>query len=45
MTVVVDLSVPGQNYVEDCFVCCKPMRINYTTENGELTGINIDAEA
>ncbi len=23
--VVVDLSVPEQNYIEDCFVCCRPI--------------------
>lgn len=45
MTIVIDLSVPEQDYVEDCFVCCKPMRISYTTENGELAGINVDADA
>ena len=45
VTIVIDLSVPEQDYVEDCFVCCKPMRIRYATESGELTGIHIDAEA
>jgi len=44
VTIVIDLSVPEQDYVEDCFVCCKPMRIRYATENGELSGIDIDAE-
>ena len=26
--VIVDLSVPHQEYVEDCFVCCRPILMN-----------------
>lgn len=33
---VLDLSVEEQNYIEDCEVCCRPIQINYTTENFQL---------
>lgn len=43
ITIVLDLSVPGQDYIEDCFVCCRPISIGYTADNGELTGVKVDA--
>lgn len=33
---VLDLSVPEQTYVEDCEVCCQPIEVSYTSEDGEL---------
>jgi hypothetical protein len=26
---LIDLSVPAQNYVEDCEICCRPIEISY----------------
>ncbi len=34
---VLDLSVARQNYIEDCEVCCRPIRIFYAAEDFELT--------
>ena len=31
---VLDVSVRRQSYVEDCEVCCKPMEISYTVQDG-----------
>jgi hypothetical protein len=39
----VDLSVPGQDYIEDCFVCCRPIRIRYVADDGELISIHAEA--
>ena len=33
---VVDLSVDAQDYVEDCEVCCRPLRIRIQAADGEL---------
>ncbi|MGI9342243.1 MAG: CPXCG motif-containing cysteine-rich protein [Gammaproteobacteria bacterium] len=44
ITVVLDLSVPAQSYVEDCFVCCRPISISYTADGGELLAVMADAE-
>ncbi len=41
ITLTLDLSVPAQDYVEDCPVCCHPLRILVSAEDGELTGIEI----
>lgn len=40
---MLDLSVAEQEYIEDCFVCCRPITIRYTAEDGELTGVTTDA--
>lgn len=34
---LIDLSVPQQNYVEDCQVCCRPIIVNVAVDaNGSL---------
>jgi hypothetical protein len=37
VTVLVDTSVPDQEYVEDCEVCCNPIAIHVTTIGGRVT--------
>jgi transcription elongation factor Elf1 len=37
ISMVLDLSVPKQTYVEDCEVCCNPIEISYTVADEELT--------
>jgi len=38
ISMVLDLSVGRQTYIEDCEVCCKPIEINFEVETGELVG-------
>ncbi len=42
VTMVLDLSDPSQDYVEDCEVCCRPIRIRVQAEAGELLGFEAD---
>ena len=35
---VLDLSVGGQRYVEDCEVCCRAIEIQYEVEADAVTG-------
>lgn len=35
ISMLLDLSVPSQTYIEDCEVCCRPLRIRYETD-GEV---------
>ena len=37
ISMVLDLSVRRQTYVEDCEVCCSPIQVSYATEDGTLT--------
>ena len=38
ISMVLDLSVSKQTYLEDCEVCCNSIEISYTSEDEELTG-------
>lgn len=42
ITMLLDLSVRGQAYIEDCEVCCRPIQVRYETHRGALT--RFDAE-
>ena len=37
ISMVLDISEPGrQIYVEDCEVCCKPIQITFSSDQGKL---------
>jgi transcription elongation factor Elf1 len=36
ISMVLDLSVHRQSYVEDCEVCCRPIEIHYAAEDEAL---------
>ncbi|UII35089.1 CPXCG motif-containing cysteine-rich protein [Fulvivirga ulvae] len=40
---LLDISVPHQDYIEDCEVCCNPIRIMFDTEGENL--ISFTAES
>lgn len=42
ISMVLDLSVEEQTYIEDCEVCCRPIKIRYTAENEELDNFEAD---
>ena len=34
ISMLLDTSVPRQSYVEDCEVCCQPIDVSYTVDDG-----------
>ncbi|AKP49695.1 CPXCG motif-containing cysteine-rich protein [Cyclobacterium amurskyense] len=36
ISMLLDPSIPEQNYIEDCEVCCNPIQISYQIYDGEL---------
>ncbi len=36
ISMLLDPSVAGQTYVEDCEVCCNPIEVTYRVEDGEV---------
>ena len=42
ISMVLDLSVARQTYIEDCEVCCNPIEITYAAENDELTNFHAE---
>jgi len=43
ISLLLDLSVEEQTYIEDCSVCCQPMTVSYTAADGELQGVSAEA--
>jgi uncharacterized protein YbaR (Trm112 family) len=43
ITLLLDLSVDEQSYIEDCSVCCQPMNVSYRVEDGELAAVSVEA--
>jgi transcription elongation factor Elf1 len=43
ISMVLDVSVRAQTYIEDCEVCCKPIQITYSVRNDTVT--NFEAKA
>jgi hypothetical protein len=41
---VVDKSVPQQEYIEDCFVCCRPMGVSVEVGDGGELSVAVRSE-
>lgn len=42
ITMLLDLSVRRQSYVEDCEVCCNPIEVSYTVDGGMISSFNAE---
>lgn len=42
ITMLLDLTVAEQSYVEDCEVCCNPISLRFRAERGEV--VEFDAQ-
>jgi hypothetical protein len=40
ITMLLDLSVSPQEYIEDCEVCCRPILIAYESNGEEITSFD-----
>jgi hypothetical protein len=43
-TILVDPSVESQSYVEDCFVCCRPIQFEIRCEDGEVLSVTAERD-
>lgn len=41
---VVDCSISNQTYVEDCYVCCRPLIFQVQTDGETIQNIEVTAE-
>lgn len=39
---LLDTSVEGQSLIEDCEVCCNPIAVTYSAEDGQVTDFNAE---
>jgi hypothetical protein len=44
ITLMIDLSAGEQSYVEDCSVCCAPILVSFTVEDGSLGELSVEQE-
>ena len=42
--IVIDLSIPEQQYIEDCFVCCRPMLIRCVCDGSCVVELTVTDE-
>ncbi len=40
ISMLLDISVTEQTYIEDCEVCCNPIEIHYVVEDEEVTAFD-----
>lgn len=38
-SILVDTSVDQQSYIEDCFVCCRPIQFTLVCEEGAVVSV------
>jgi len=41
---LIDPSIEEQDYVEDCQVCCQPMRVRTIVTDGEVVEVDVTRE-
>lgn len=41
-TILVDTSVASQTYVEDCYVCCRPIQFTVRCEDDQVAAVEAD---
>ena len=42
ITLLIDVSAGGQQYIEDCEVCCQPMQVRFGVEDETLTSLDVE---
>jgi len=45
ISMLFDLSVDEQAYIEDCEVCCNPIEIGYTVENDGINSFSANCQS
>jgi len=44
ISLLLDLSVRAQSYVEDCAVCCRPLLVRYRVDMDGAVAVDVEAE-
>ena len=43
ISILVDVSIVHQSFIEDCEVCCNPIQFSVTVEDAEIKGFQADS--
>jgi len=41
ISMLIDISMPEQEYIEDCEVCCNPIEVKVSVENQEIANFQV----
>lgn len=44
MHILIDTSAGDQSYIEDCQVCCRPMRVDFTCDDSEILSLHVSSD-
>ena len=45
ITILVDVSVDNQRYIEDCSVCCRPIEFRVVCEDSTLVSVEVERDS
>lgn len=40
ISMLIDISQPSQNYIEDCEICCNPIQIEVVVDQSQIVAFN-----
>ena len=44
IAILIDASIPEQQYIEDCQVCCRPITLSVSVEEDGASRVRVSAE-
>ncbi|MGB5580303.1 MAG: CPXCG motif-containing cysteine-rich protein [Woeseia sp.] len=44
MDIIVDTSAGDQSYIEDCQICCRPMRVDFACSDNEILYLHVNSD-
>lgn len=42
ISMLLDLSIEGQTFIEDCQVCCHPISVSYRVDDGAVNDFRVE---
>ncbi|MEC8603630.1 MAG: CPXCG motif-containing cysteine-rich protein [Bacteroidota bacterium] len=43
ISMLLDVSISNQNYIEDCENCCNPIQVQFDVESQEVTNFSVNS--
>jgi len=43
ISMLIDMSVSSQSYIEDCEICCNPIQLTIHIQNSEITDLQAES--
>jgi transcription elongation factor Elf1 len=43
ISMLIDMSISNQSYIEDCEICCNPIQLTVRIQNSEITDLQAES--